>query len=148
MDKIKTNTIYSGHVIDVLRTFPDESIDMVITSPPYWGLRVYKAGGVIWDGDKECNHEWSNNVLAGGRAGRPWGDTGLHKIQQQSWDQKQLSFQHKETMSAFCTKCNAWIGELGLEPSFEDQIFEIEIMEPKKDLTKEDLDMLKKELGF
>lgn len=30
-----------GHVIDVLRTFPSESVQCVPTSPPYWGLRVY-----------------------------------------------------------------------------------------------------------
>ena len=30
-----------GHVIDVLRTLPSESVQMVVTSPPYWGLRKY-----------------------------------------------------------------------------------------------------------
>ncbi len=33
--------IICGHVADVLKTFPDESIDTVVTSPPYWGLRSY-----------------------------------------------------------------------------------------------------------
>jgi len=33
--------IICGHVLDVLKTMPDESVDTVITSPPYWGLRSY-----------------------------------------------------------------------------------------------------------
>lgn len=39
---LKLNTIYQGHSLDVLKTFPSESIDMVITSPPYWQLRDYE----------------------------------------------------------------------------------------------------------
>ena len=35
------NKIIKGHVLDVLRKLPDECIDTVITSPPYWGLRSY-----------------------------------------------------------------------------------------------------------
>ena len=35
------NTIIQGDVLDVLRQIPSESIDMCITSPPYWGLRDY-----------------------------------------------------------------------------------------------------------
>lgn len=39
------NNIYEGNCLDVIKTFPDKSIDSVITSPPYWQLRDYK-----WDG--------------------------------------------------------------------------------------------------
>jgi DNA modification methylase len=35
------NTIIEGDSLKVLKTFPDESIDCVITSPPYWQLRDY-----------------------------------------------------------------------------------------------------------
>jgi len=35
------HTIICGHVLDVLKTLPDESVDTVITSPPYWSLRSY-----------------------------------------------------------------------------------------------------------
>ncbi len=41
MTKLKTNKVYVGDCLDVLKTFPSESIDMCITSPPYWGLRDY-----------------------------------------------------------------------------------------------------------
>lgn len=35
------DTIICGDAVEVLRTFPDNSIDLVVTSPPYDGLRVY-----------------------------------------------------------------------------------------------------------
>lgn len=34
-------TLYQGRCIDVLRSLPAESIDCVVTSPPYFGLRSY-----------------------------------------------------------------------------------------------------------
>lgn len=42
---METNKIYKGTCLEVIKTFPDESIDCVITSPPYWQLRNYN-----WDG--------------------------------------------------------------------------------------------------
>src|SRR5664279_3306507 len=32
---------YLGSVLDVLAEMPDESVQCVVTSPPYWGLRDY-----------------------------------------------------------------------------------------------------------
>lgn len=34
-------TIHVGDCIEQMRNIPDESVDTVITSPPYWGLRDY-----------------------------------------------------------------------------------------------------------
>ena len=45
MKKLKTNKVYIGNCLEVLKTFPDESLDMCITSPPYWGLRDYGTDG-------------------------------------------------------------------------------------------------------
>jgi len=39
---MKLNKIIQGDCLDVMKTFPDESIDMVLTSPPYDNLRDYK----------------------------------------------------------------------------------------------------------
>lgn len=46
---MEVNKIYEGKCLDVIKTFPDKSIDCVITSPPYWQLRDYG-----WDG------QWGN----------------------------------------------------------------------------------------
>lgn len=44
---MELNKIYNGDVLDVLKTLPDNSIDVCITSPPYWGLRDYGVEGQI-----------------------------------------------------------------------------------------------------
>lgn len=41
------NQFFCGDVIEVLKTFKDESIQMVVTSPPYWGQRDYEVDGQI-----------------------------------------------------------------------------------------------------
>ena len=43
-----TNTILQGHVLDKLRELPAESIDCVITSPPYFQLRAYSTEPQDW----------------------------------------------------------------------------------------------------
>lgn len=38
---------YHGDVIDCLRKIPEKSVNTVVTSPPYWGLRDYGVDGQI-----------------------------------------------------------------------------------------------------
>jgi DNA modification methylase len=38
---MKTNTVYTGEASEVLSTFEDGCIDLVVTSPPYDNLRTY-----------------------------------------------------------------------------------------------------------
>jgi DNA modification methylase len=40
-------SLLQGDALSVLKTMPDESVDMCMTSPPYWGLRDYHADGQI-----------------------------------------------------------------------------------------------------
>jgi DNA modification methylase len=35
------NKIIQGDCLEVLKTLPSESINCVVTSPPYWALRSY-----------------------------------------------------------------------------------------------------------
>jgi len=49
------NTILQGDALTIARTLPDQSIHMIVTSPPYYGLRDYGTG--TWtSGDENCNH--------------------------------------------------------------------------------------------
>ena len=58
---MKTNHILQGSVFDRLKDIEDESIQCVVTSPPYWGLRDY--GTAEWEGgDSDCNHFRDNHV--------------------------------------------------------------------------------------
>lgn len=36
------NTIINGNCVDVMSKLPDNSVDLVVTSPPYDNLRTYK----------------------------------------------------------------------------------------------------------
>jgi DNA modification methylase len=57
-------TLYGGDNREVLRTLPDESVQCVVTSPPYWGLRDY--GTASWDGgDPACDHSVGGQVQDG-----------------------------------------------------------------------------------
>ncbi|MEM4066754.1 MAG: site-specific DNA-methyltransferase [Candidatus Micrarchaeaceae archaeon] len=42
--------IYNMHVLDALQRLPDESVDFVMTSPPYYGLRSYHNADADWNG--------------------------------------------------------------------------------------------------
>ena len=40
--------LYLGHVLEVLAAFPEGSVDCIVTSPPYFGLRDYGIAGSEW----------------------------------------------------------------------------------------------------
>ncbi|GIF74103.1 DNA-methyltransferase [Asanoa siamensis] len=48
-------TLYTGDARDVLANMSDASVDCIVTSPPYWGLRSYDTGQ--WCGGRSgCGH--------------------------------------------------------------------------------------------
>ena len=53
--------IYNGDVIEVLKTLPDESVDCVVTSPPYFQLRDYGYEGQ-W-GIESTFNEYLDNLI-------------------------------------------------------------------------------------
>ena len=44
---LEINKIYCGDCLSVMKTFPAESINCCVTSPPYWGLRDYGVAGQL-----------------------------------------------------------------------------------------------------
>ena len=48
--------IYQDDVLSRLARLPAESVNCVVTSPPYWSLRKYDAPDVVWGGDPDCPH--------------------------------------------------------------------------------------------
>jgi DNA modification methylase len=72
-------SLYNGDTRDVLPTLPSESVNCVVTSPPYFGLRDY--GTAEWEGgDVECQHN-PQKPDGGDRGDRtlPLGRGGLYK---------------------------------------------------------------------
>ena len=58
---MKLNHIYQGNVFDRLKDLPDRSIQCVVTSPPYWGLRDYGSDGQL--GLEETPEEYVKNMV-------------------------------------------------------------------------------------
>lgn len=112
IEKIR-NTIIQGHVLDELKKIPSNTIDTIITSPPYWGLRDYgEQTKVIWDGMQGCKHEWKEGTLPDECWGKP--GKGKHNIK------GKRNYSHRgEQKYSFCSKCGAWYGQLGLEPTLD-----------------------------
>lgn len=59
---MKSNCIMHGDCIELLRQMPAESIDMVITSPPYFNLRDYGVDGQI--GKEEDYERYIDNLVS------------------------------------------------------------------------------------
>ncbi len=58
--------LYTGHALDILKSIAPESIQMCMTSPPYWGLRDY---GLCSCRQGRVQHE--SSTLVGSQAGTP-----------------------------------------------------------------------------
>lgn len=56
-----TNQILCGNSLDVLRTLPDASVRMCVTSPPYYGLRDYGVEGQL--GVEETPSEYIEKLV-------------------------------------------------------------------------------------
>ena len=99
--------VREGHVLDCLRVMPAESVQCVITSPPYWGLRSYKTEPQVWGGEPH-EHEWNDQSRTVGTGGQ---------TEKQTTNRGQTG-QGYVAGGSQCP-CGAWRGELGLEPTPE-----------------------------
>jgi DNA modification methylase len=55
------NALVQGDSQEVLKQFPDDSVDCVMTSPPYWGVRDYEGQGEL--GLESSYEEFIDNLL-------------------------------------------------------------------------------------
>jgi len=56
------NKIIQGDSLDVLKTIPDESVDLTVTSPPYFQQRDY-GNGKYGIGNEEAEHQYLENLM-------------------------------------------------------------------------------------
>ena len=114
---IEINKIHCGDVRDLADELEENSTNCIITSPPYWALRHYGIPPSVWDGDALCNHEfvpYEHKVEMYDNDKRAhWQNEGVsrHTVPE-VWKKVDLGY-------AFCKKCKAWKGTLGLEPDFK-----------------------------
>jgi len=109
---IEIDKIYCEDCRETIGRMEDNSIDCLVTSPPYWALRDYGADAVtIWDSVNGCLHEWGNNITAAG-------DIRFRGENSTVGANQHFGKDYSPHDSAFCQKCGAWRGSLGLEPDF------------------------------
>lgn len=99
MKPLLLNHIYRGNVLEELRKLPDNSIDCIVTSPPYWGLRVYG--------------HWFMQCV--------WGNIKhftKSKKHPERW-MVRIKWRAAENGGIFSKNRKTWIGALGLEPTPE-----------------------------
>lgn len=106
------STVFCGDARAVLKQLPEASVDMCMTSPPYYGLRKYLCEPSIWDGDENCQHEWGDSKLNAFTSHHHAGETNPGKT-----GYVKDAGGYADSSGQFCLKCHAWRGVLGMEPS-------------------------------
>ena len=101
--------IINGDALTVLKRMEDESVHMAVTSSPYYGLRSYGYRPQIWT---ETQTVSTNGERFTHR------DTG-HLIRKPGPLQSEGNKNRENLKSDICSKCGAWRGELGQEPTPE-----------------------------
>jgi DNA modification methylase len=120
-------TLLETDVLTGLRNLPDNSVQTVMTSPPYWGLRDYKISPQAWSGDPACRHEFTltTQTVRTGTGGNwqqanngPGLASGVDRSRHKGDCRKANETEEQTISTGFCA-CGAWKGSLGLEPTPE-----------------------------
>lgn len=110
------NEVHQGDARETMKEMPDESVDLVVTSPPYYGLRDYGDDvESIWGGEDDCEHEWgtvTKKPRGGNNTEENPPDVGGNEHTQETRLRGGDGIE-----SNYCSKCGAWKGQLGLEPT-------------------------------
>jgi len=112
MSELPINQIVTGDCREVMAEWPEDCIDFVMFSPPYWGLRSYEEAESVWGGDEDCDHIWGEKINEKKVGNSPsqnttmTGGMGIRETESEVSEGK------------FCQKCGAWCGQLGLEPDY------------------------------
>ena len=86
------------------------TVQCVVTSPPYWGLRKYAGEQeLVWGGREDCEHAWQTSNV---------------ELQKGTVSKKQLTNRGNTGVGFIacygtCFSCGAWRGAYGLEPTVE-----------------------------
>jgi DNA modification methylase len=96
---------------------PDNSVQCVVTSPPYWGLRKYSGEQeLVWSVRE------SKGIVRCNRGDHAWGEPGVRR-NGRDWDptigESPVGRDYQGSTGSFCQLCGAWRGAFGLEPTIE-----------------------------
>jgi DNA modification methylase len=101
----------------------DDSVQCVVTSPPYWGLRKYAGDQeLVWDASDNCSHEWGESISVNrtNHTGTArWNHTRNGRDEVQPPEKRVAWLRTQIVQGSFCQLCGAWRGAYGLEPTIE-----------------------------
>ena len=125
--------------LPALDSLPERSVQAVITSPPYWGLRDYGLPPSVWtpveyvpmtglppiqvpagmrgDDWADCDHDWGEWTER--HETREGVTAGKTRTSDRCYGEASRRFNgahHTHIHGQFCQRCGAWRGCLGLEP--------------------------------
>lgn len=103
--------VFIGDVRDFAAALAPSSVQAIVTSPPYWGLREYPVPPAAWGGDPACTHRWGAAIPA------PW--VSAIKGPNGSNGKNGATRNVPRVAGAFCHDCGAWCGRLGNEPTVD-----------------------------
>ena len=94
----------------------DQTVQCVVTSPPYWGLRNYGLEPLVWNDPGGCKHEWGKET----RKKQPFqrdhaSDGSFGETRGVEASRQGMAFEASQ--GTFCSHCSAWRGSLGHEPT-------------------------------
>jgi len=100
-------TIYHQSVFDTW-SIDDNSVNSIITSPPYFNLRKYDIPDVIIGGVPNCEHIFGKEIYERKRG-------NVSGLSAQCGVQKSGVCGVGVNHGSFCIHCQAWKGQYGLE---------------------------------
>ena len=110
MGQDNVNTIIQGNVFENIHKLPDNSVDCVWTSPPYYKQRFYQVPDVVIGGRFNCAHEWCESIVHHDNLRYRKGvntTVGNHSNPE--------IYDNPKKKISLCSLCGAYKGQLGLE---------------------------------
>lgn len=93
---------------------PDKSVQLIVTSPPYYSLRKYNIPDIVIGGEKDCKkHKFDKQIVV--HDNLRFRDKNSNVVS----NKNPLIFDTKSQQQGFCIHCHAWQGQHGLEPSYK-----------------------------
>ena len=109
--------ILIGECRERLRELPEGSVHCVLTSPPYYSLRDYRVPPSAWGGDPACDHQWGDWTEVHDEREITLAGKSRTTDRYYGAPSRRFNGNHqKHAAGAWCGKCGAWLGCLGLEP--------------------------------
>ncbi len=107
------NTVIFSDALTALKTLPDDLVQVVVTSPPYWAMRDYDNHRQWFDESRDpCAHDLSV-------------EHGPHhpgQVEETKWKKAEGAGKGQTALTHSCSKCGAWYGQLGQEPELRGYI--------------------------